>query len=180
MSSSEFDTVPNGAYNTIKPWKVNIPQQRLDDLTAVLRLTPLAPPIYENSQGDWHFESGVFDWRKHEAYINTFPHFKAQVHDETLSNTFDIHFVALLSSRKDAIPIVFLHGWPGSFLEFLPILETLRSRYKSASDDLPYHLTAAGLPGYAFSSARPTDMNFTTDDVARIFDRLVLSPTTSA
>lgn len=195
MSSSGFDTLPTGASNTIKPWKVDITQQRLDDLTALLRLTPLAPPTYENSyplsgeqddrhfgvRRDWlsaakqHWESGGFDWRQHEAYINTFPHFKAQVHDETLSSTFDIHFVALFSPRKDAIPIVFLHGWPGSFLEFLPILEKLRSRYNSVPEDLLYHLIVPSLPGYAFSSAPPTDKNFTTDDAARIFNRLLSS-----
>lgn len=189
MSSSGFDTLPSSASSAIKAWKVNIPQESLDELNFLLKRTPLAPPTYENSlpeaedrrlgvRRDWllaakkHWESGGFDWRKKEQYINSFPHFKAQIHDDTLSSSFEIHFVALLSKRSDAIPIVFLHGWPGSFLEFLPMLEMLRSRYKTA-DELPYHLIVPSLPGYTFSSAPPLDRNFTLDDAARIVDRLV-------
>lgn len=191
MSFSGFDTIPDGGSNAIKPWKVSVPQQRLDDLIALLERTPLAPPTYENSlpgkqdrhlgvRRDWlsaakkHWETGGFDWREKEEYINSFPHFKAQVHDDSLDSDFEIHFVALFSKRKDAIPIMFLHGWPGSFLEFLPILEMLRSRYHAA-DDLPYHLIVPSLPGYAFSSAPPLDKNFDTDDAARIFDGLLSS-----
>ncbi|KAK5064705.1 hypothetical protein LTR84_000539 [Exophiala bonariae] len=190
MSSGGFETLPNGASSTIKPWRVDIPQESLDELNVLLKRTPLAPPTYENSlpdaedrhlgvRRDWltaakkHWEDGGFDWRKKEEYINTFPHFKAQIHDDALSSDFDIHFVALFSKRSDAIPIVFVHGWPGSFLEFLPMLELLRSRYKTA-DELPYHLIVPSLPGYTFSSAPPLDKNFTIDDAARLFDRLIV------
>lgn len=196
MSSSGFDTLPAGASNAIKPWKVNIPQESLDELKYLLKRSRLAPPTYENSlpegqdrrlgvRHDWlsaakkHWEDGGgggggggFDWREKEEYINTFPHFKAQIHDDSLDHDFEVHFVGMFSKRENAIPIVLIHGWPGSFVEFLPMLELLRSRYGTA-DDLPYHLIVPSLPGYTFSSAPPLNKNFTVDDAARIFDRLV-------
>ncbi|EXJ64094.1 hypothetical protein A1O7_00430 [Cladophialophora yegresii CBS 114405] len=183
MSLGGFNALPNGVSNAITPWKVNIPQQDLDTLATLVKIAPLAPPTFENSlpgqnrrlglprdwlraaKGYWETE---FDWRKHEEHLNTFPHFKASIKD-TLGN-FDVHFVALFSKRKDAIPILFLHGWPGSFLEFLPLLHILRSKY--SAEDLPYHLVVPSLPGYTFSSAPPLDQDFRADDAARIFDTL--------
>jgi microsomal epoxide hydrolase len=80
--------------------------------------------------------------------------------------------VALYSENVDAIPVVLLHGWPGSFLEFLPILDLLRSSYTPAT--LPYHVIVPSLPGYTFSSPPPADCDFRIEDVARIFDKLVV------
>ena len=83
-----------------------------------------------------------------------------------------LHFVALFSERKDAIPILLLHGWPGSFLEFLPILSIIKSRYTSST--LPYHLIIPSLPGYAFSQTPPLDHDFQIQDIARFMNQLML------
>jgi microsomal epoxide hydrolase len=183
MSLGGFNVLPNGVSDAITPWKVDIPQQDLGTLATLLKIAPLAPPTFENSlpernrrlglPRDWlsaakQYWETEFDWRKHEEHMNSFPHFKASIKD-TLGN-FDVHFVALFSKREDALPILFLHGWPGSFLEFLPLLHILRSKY--TAEDLPYHLVVPSLPGYAFSSAPPLDQDFRADDAARIFDTL--------
>ncbi|KAH8887998.1 alpha/beta-hydrolase [Thozetella sp. PMI_491] len=185
MGFNGFDILPRGASEAIRPWKVNIPQQDLDKLVTLLKVTPLAPPTFENSlpgqdrhmgvRRDWllaakHYWEADFDWRKHEKHINSFPHFKAPIHDS--SGVFDIHLVALFSKRSDAIPILLLHGWPGCFAEFLSILEIIRTRY--TAETLPYHLVVPSLPGYAFSSPPPLDRDIDSDDAARIFDALAV------
>jgi microsomal epoxide hydrolase len=94
--------------------------------------------------------------REVEANINSFPSFTLPVQHD--GRAYSIHFVALFSERKDAVPILALHGWPGSFLEFLPILRLLKEKYTSAT--LPYHIVVPSLPGYGFSYAPPIDRDF--------------------
>jgi microsomal epoxide hydrolase len=105
-----------------------------------------------------------------EAEINSFPNYHLPItHD---GSSFDIHFVALFSERKDAVPILMLHGWPGSFLEFLPILRLLTNKYTPSS--LPYHIVVPSLPGYAYSSPPPLDADFRLEDVSQILDELMV------
>ena len=73
-----------------------------------------------------------FDWRAQERELNQFPQFREN----------DIHFIHLQSARRDAVPLLLLHGWPGSFVEFRHVIPLLR-------DD--FHLVIPSLPGYAFS-----------------------------
>ncbi|CAK7236593.1 hypothetical protein SBRCBS47491_009690 [Sporothrix bragantina] len=185
MSFAGFGRLPAGASAAIKPWSVNIPQLTLDNLITLLKASPLPPPTYENSLPDQQRTLGVrhdwitatkeywqtdFDWRAQEAYINSFPHFKAHIDDNELG-PFDIHLVGIFSQRPDALPILCLHGWPGCFVEFLPILEMLRTKYTSAT--LPYHVIVPSLPGYAFSSPPPVDRNINSDGAARILNELM-------
>jgi microsomal epoxide hydrolase len=85
---------------------------------------------------------------------------------------FHVHFVSMLSKSKNAIPLLLLHGWPGSFLEFLPLLDKLRQKY--GPDELPYHIVVPSLPGYAFSSRPPLDKDLGIEDVARLMNQLML------
>ena len=109
--------------------------------------------------------------RKHEDDINSFPHFWANV--PAFDSTIGIHFVALFSQKPDAVPLLLLHGWPGSFLEFLGILRILRERYPDPKT-LPYHVIVPSLPGYALSDAPPLNRDFDFEDIARIFDHLLV------
>jgi microsomal epoxide hydrolase len=109
--------------------------------------------------------------RKHEVEINSLPHYTAPVKDDN-GKLFSIHFLALYSERRDATPLVLLHGWPGSFLEFIPILKILSRRY--TPETLPYHVIVPSLPGYTFSSPPPLDQDFSIEDVARIINKLVV------
>ncbi|KAH0041822.1 alpha/beta-hydrolase, partial [Aureobasidium melanogenum] len=170
----------------ITPFTVHIADDDLQHLDALLRMTPMAQPTYETSlpggdrsfgmrqdwlkQAVWEWKN-TFDWRKHEAYMNTFNHFHTNIEDDL--GDFHIHYVAMYSKRPDAVPLLLLHGWPGSFLEFLPMLDKLRNKYNP--DDLPYHLVVPSLPGYAFSSPPPLDRDFVIEDVARLMNRLMLN-----
>jgi microsomal epoxide hydrolase len=86
---------------------------------------------------------------------------------------FNVHFTALFSSKPDAIPIAFFHGWPGSFLEFLPLMDHLRSKY--TPETLPYHIIAPSLPGFGLSSDPPLDRDWKTADTSRIMHKLLVA-----
>ncbi|KAJ5614431.1 hypothetical protein N7528_008085 [Penicillium herquei] len=176
--SLPFSTLPPTAKIIPTPFTVSIPKQQLDDLETLIRLSKLAPHTYENSQLDSKY--GVttdwlvtmrdlwlrsYKWKASENRINSFPQWTTEIEGIT------IHFLGLFSERKDAIPILLIHGWPGSFLEFLSILELFRNEYTPST--LPYHLIVPSLPGYTFSSGPPLDRNFGTQDIARVLDQLM-------
>jgi len=131
----------------------------------------------------------VSERRTTEDRINSFPNFKSSIKDDD-GDTYDIHFVALFSQKKTAVPIVLLHGWPGepflhlcvltehpdscigSFLEFLGVLDLLKAKYTSAN--LPYHVIVPSLPGYAFSSGPSRKRDWVCEDMARIMNKLMV------
>ncbi|CAI7577403.1 unnamed protein product [Penicillium glandicola] len=176
--SLPFSTPLSTSTAFLTPFKVAITEDKLVELETLIKLAKLAPPTYENSQTDRRY--GVttdwlvtmrdqwlrtYHWKSSEDRINSFPQYTAEVEGLT------IHFVGLFSERKDAVPLLLVHGWPGSFLEFLPILQKFREEY--TPETLPYHLIVPSLPGYAFSSGPPLDRNFRTDDIARVLDQLM-------
>jgi pimeloyl-ACP methyl ester carboxylesterase len=79
--------------------------------------------------------------------------------------------VALFSQKPDAIPIVLIHGWPGSILEFLGILALLCQKYTPST--LPYHVIIPSLPGFGFSSKPALDKNSGAKDTALIINELM-------
>lgn len=166
--------------SSAKPFTLNIPDQDISDWRQLLKLSKLAPETWEGSQGDgrygvthkWLRETkdywlNTYSWRDEEKRINSFPNYRMQV------NGVDLHFVALFSEKKDAVPIQFLHGWPGSFIEFLPMLDRIRKQYPSASD-LPYHIIVPSLPGYPLS-LRPTDREFTMEESSAVLNQLMVN-----
>jgi microsomal epoxide hydrolase len=110
--------------------------------------------------------------RKEEEHINSFPNFTTDVKDDD-GTVFHVHFTALFSSNPDAIPIAFFHGWPGSFLEFLPLMDLLRSKH--TPETLPYHIIAPSLLGFGLSGDPPLDRDWKTADTARIMHKLLLT-----
>ena len=179
-----FDVVPQAASLRVNKFEAAVPENELNDFKQLLRLSKLAPETYENLQEDrrfgvtrkWmsdakqHWEY-VFDWRKTEAHINSFPNYTTPINDDD-GEQFSMHFVALFSHKADAIPLVFLHGWPGSFLEFLGILDILRKKYKP--ENLPFSVIVPSLPGYGYSSGPPLTKNFEMQDMARIINKLMV------
>lgn len=132
---------------------------------------------------DWLIEasrrwsSEEFDWRKREAAINTVPQFKIDIIDKFESEgdgkTYGIHFAALFSKKKDAVPILFLHGWPGSFYEFFPIMQNVKAEYADKPAELPYHIIAPSLTGFGFSDPPPKDRDFRIVDQARLLMKMM-------
>ncbi|KAH7036046.1 epoxide hydrolase [Microdochium trichocladiopsis] len=159
--SKKFSTVPREARRVPEAFTLHVPDQELDDFRTLLKLSRIGPETYYNRQEDGQF--GVSrkwlieakdawlqsDWRGLEDRVNAFPNFKAQVNTPE-GHTVEIHFIALFSDRADAKPVICMHGWPGSFLEFLPILGLLVAKY--TPDTLPYHVVVPSLPGYGLSS----------------------------
>lgn len=87
-----------------------------------------------------------FDWRAQEARINGFDNVRTEI------DGLDIHFVHRRSDRADAVPLLLLHGWPSSFLEFLEVIEPLAA---PEGDPPAFHVIVPSLPGYGFSTTRP-------------------------
>lgn len=165
--------------SSAKPFTLNIPDQDIQDWHQLLKLSKLAPETWEGSQEDgrygvtrkWLSETrdywlNTYSWRDEEKRINSFPNYRMQI------DGVDLHFVALFSEKKDAVPIQFLHGWPGSFIEFLPMLEVIRKQY--SAKDLPYHIIVPSLPGYPLS-ARPTSKEWSLEDSSRVLNQLMLN-----
>ncbi|CVK98882.1 related to epoxide hydrolase [Fusarium mangiferae] len=173
--SANYSTVPAAAVKQPKPFIVHHTDEQLRDFKTAIESAKLGPTTYENLQQDrkygvtslWLREAVAawkeFDWRKVEGQVNRFPNFTAEVEDNGVSYT--IHFMALFSNRDDAIPVLALHGWPGSFLEFLPIFSRLSAKH--STQELPYHIIGgdvgskiARVLGGTFPRAKAIHLNF--------------------
>jgi pimeloyl-ACP methyl ester carboxylesterase len=140
----------------IKPFSINIPQAALDDLCERLARTnwPEQLPGVEWSRGvpvsylkelTDYWRSG-YDWRAQEARLNKFPQFITEIDGQT------IHFLHVRSPEPNAIPLLILHGYPSSFVEFMNIIGPLadpRSHGGNPTD--AFHVIVPSLPGYGFS-----------------------------
>ncbi|KAJ6527784.1 Alpha/Beta hydrolase protein [Mycena capillaripes] len=183
---TSYDTVPKGAKAQPAKYTVSVPEEKLQQMKQLISLSPIGPETWENLQESRdHNDFGIsrkwlenaktewekYDWRASQAHINSFPNFTLPVTDDD-GRTYTIHFAALFSTNPSAIPIAFFHGWPGSFLEFLPILSLLKKKYPS-HDKLPYHIIVPSLPGFAFSDSPPKDKDWTVNDSARLMHKLL-------
>ncbi|KAK5080421.1 hypothetical protein LTR70_008853 [Exophiala xenobiotica] len=175
-----YDSIPSKATLRPETFTAHVSDQELDDFKQLLKLSKLGPKTYENQNNnderylgikrEWladaksHWET-KYDWRRTENRINSFPNFTVKIED------INVHFVALFSKKSDAVPLTLLHGWPGSFLEFLGVCDVLKEKY--SEDDLPVHIIVPSLPGYGYSSGPPLDRDYTVSDMARIIDQLM-------
>jgi pimeloyl-ACP methyl ester carboxylesterase len=130
----------------ITPFRIAVPQADLDDLADRLARTRW-PNEVDDAGWDYGFPLARlrelaeywrtgYDWRAHEAKLNQLPHFTTEIDGQ------NVHFVHVRSANPDALALVLTHGWPGSFLEFLDVIEPL-------SRD--FHLVIPSIPGYGFS-----------------------------
>jgi pimeloyl-ACP methyl ester carboxylesterase len=145
---------------SIQPYKISVPDskiQRLKDKLAVYDLPDEVPDVEPWTRGPpladikrladhW---ANTFDWRKAEAKLNNaLPQFMTKV-DVDDFGTHDIHFIHQQSSVKNAIPLLFVHGWPGSFIEVVKILPLL---VEGGKDYPAFHVVAPSLVNFGFSS----------------------------
>jgi pimeloyl-ACP methyl ester carboxylesterase len=146
--------------STIRPFTVEIPEADLRELRARIAATrwPEKETVEDDSQGVplammqdlaryWLTE---YDWRKCEARLNSLPQFITEI------DGLDIYFVHMRSKHEDALPIVVCHGWPGSVIEQLKLIEPLTdptAHGASASD--AFHVVIPCMPGYGLSG-KPT------------------------
>ncbi|GAB1208679.1 hypothetical protein APSETT445_007430 [Aspergillus pseudonomiae] len=165
------------------PLKASIPVERIHfefsqnkvyQMHESLRYTRTSDPDgYDNEQRHWIAlaSEGLSEINGPclENEVNRHPQFNASVTVD--GHTSNVHFMALFSQQPDAIPIVFLHGWPGSFLDFTELLDLVRQKY--SSEDCPFHLIVPSLPGYAYSAGSPMSRHADMVAVARTIDALL-------
>ena len=161
----------------IRPFHVDIPDEALDDLRRRIAATqwPERETVTDQSQGvplamiqqlarHWMTD---YDWRTCEARLNALPQFITEL------DGLDIHFLHVRSRHDDALPLIVNHGWPGSIIEQLKIIEPLTdptAHGASATD--AFHVVIPSMPGYGFS-AKPTSTGWGPERMARAWAELM-------
>jgi pimeloyl-ACP methyl ester carboxylesterase len=162
-SQTVTDVAPpaGGDKTAIRPLRIHAPESQLIDLRRRIKATrwPDRETVADDSQGvplamiqelarHW---STDYDWRKVEAKLNALPNFVTEI------DGVDIHFIHVRSKHDNAMPLVVTHGWPGSVIEQLKIIDPLvnPSAYGASALDA-FHLVIPSLPGYGFSG-KPTE-----------------------
>lgn len=107
-----------------------------------------------------------YDWRKHESRINRFSHYLAGI------DGIDLHFIHEKGNGPAPLPLIISHGWPGSVIEFLDVIEPLAhpQRFGGSADDA-FHVIAPSLPGFGFSGHPPRP--YGPRKMAGLFDKLM-------
>src|SRR6266550_3846988 len=165
--SSVFATSPVD----IRPFRIDTPRAQLDDLRQRIHATrwPDRETVTDASQGVQlatmqklaHYWKTDYDWRKVEARLNGLPQFITEI-DEL-----NIHFIHVRSKHENALPLIVTHGWPGSIVEQLKIIEPLTNPTAHggrASD--AFHLVIPSMPGYGYSG-KPTTTGWDVSHIAR-------------
>ena len=166
---AELDT--GAEDSTIRPFTVDVPEEELDDLRARIAATrwPEKETVDDQSQGVQlatmqalaRYWATEYDWRKCEAKLNAVPHFITEI------DGLDIHFIHVRSKHEDALPLIVTHGWPGSVIEQLKIIEPLTNptaHGASAAD--AFHVVIPSMPGYGFSG-KPTTTGWGPERIAQ-------------
>ena len=162
---------------SIRPFSYRASQAELDDLrrrVAASRL-PEKETVSDFSQGVplatvqklARYWAEEYDWRKVEARLNALPNFITEI------DGLDIHFIHARSKHENALPLIVTHGWPGSVVEQLKIIEPLTNPTAhggTAAD--AFHVVIPSLPGYGFSG-KPTASGWGPEHVAQAWDVLM-------
>lgn len=146
---------------SIVPFEIHVPEPTLERLKQKLALTDFpnenpcdagsswdqGPPVAEIKRlaGLWQTS---YDWRKVETHLNTLPQYLAPVEVDGFG-VYQIHHIHQRSTRPDAIPLLFLHGWPGSFFEVTKMLDDL---VQGEASSPAFHVIAPSLIDFGFSS----------------------------
>jgi pimeloyl-ACP methyl ester carboxylesterase len=155
----------------IRPFKVDVPEEALDDLRRRLAATrwPEKETVGDEMQGVQlatiqalaRYWADEYDMRRFEARLNAFPQFITEI------DGLDIHFIHVESPHENALPLIITHGWPGSVIEMLNVIAPLT---EDAED--PFDLVVPSMPGYGFS-ARPDATGWDPVHIARAWIALM-------
>ena len=161
----------------LRPFHVDVPHEALEDLRRRIAATnwPEKETVADQSQGVplamiqklaryWATE---YDWRKCEATLNALPQFVTEI------DGLDIHFIHVRSEHEDALPLIVNHGWPGSIIEQLKIIDRLTdptAHGGSASD--AFHVVIPSMPGCGFSG-KPTSTGWGPERMGRAWAQLM-------
>jgi pimeloyl-ACP methyl ester carboxylesterase len=161
----------------IRPFHVNVPEAELTELRRRIKATkwPDKETVSDATQGVQlaavqaiaAYWGSAYDWRKVEARLNAWPQFVTEI------DGLDIHFIHVRSKHDNALPLIVTHGWPGSIIEQMKIIDPLTNPTAhggSASD--AFHLVIPSIPGYGYS-AKPTAPGWDAPHIARTWGVLM-------
>ncbi|XP_072247346.1 epoxide hydrolase 1 [Leuresthes tenuis] len=166
---------PQSEDDKIYPFTVQTSDKEIEDLHERIDRTRYSEPL-EDSGFQYGFNStylkkvvsywrNEFDWKKQVAVLNKYPHFKTKIEG------LDVHFIHIRppsNGNQRVLPLMLVHGWPGSFYEFYRILPLLTQNH----DSVAFEVIIPSLPGYGFSEA-PHKKGFNSLAAARIFLKLM-------
>jgi microsomal epoxide hydrolase len=145
----------------VERFRIHVPDAQIDDLRRRLAATRW-PDQIEGAGWDYGSELGYvrelcehwrskYDWRSAEALLNRFEHLRTTIDGQS------IHFLHAPSRHANALPLLISHGWPGSVVEFLDVIEPLRDpeAHGGRAEDA-FHVVCPSLPGYGFSEPTRT------------------------
>ena len=181
VSKGKVDTITRPQTSTpdmnIRPFQVNVPEEQLADLRRRIAATrwPERETVADDSQGVrletiqelaryWMTD---YDWRQCEAKLNALPQFLTEV------DGLDIHFIHVRSKHENALPLIVTHGWPGSIIEQLKIIDPLTNptaHGAKASD--AFDVVIPSVPGHGFS-AKPASTGWDPLRIARAWNELM-------
>lgn len=161
----------------VRPFRVDVPEEELTELRRRINATrwPEQETVTDATQGVQlatiqklaRYWATDYDWRKVEARLKALPQFITEI------DGLDIHFIHVRSKHEDAMPLIVTHGWPGSIIEQLKIIEPLTdptAHGGEASD--AFHLVIPSMPGYGFSG-KPTATGWDHKRIARAWPVLM-------
>jgi pimeloyl-ACP methyl ester carboxylesterase len=165
------DTASTNADPAVRPFHVDIAEEAVVDLRRRIAAwrPPEREPVDDQSQGVQlatlqnlaNYWATEYDWRRCEAKLNALPQFTTEI------DGLDIQFIHVRSAEPNALPLIVTHGWPGSIIEQLKIIEPLTdpaAHGGSASD--AFDVVIPSLPGYGFSG-KPAATGWDTERIAR-------------
>jgi len=168
---AEVAQSPGGDKTAIRPLRVHAPESQLIDLKRRINATrwPERETVPDASQGVQlatmqelaRYWAADYDWRKVEARLNALPQFVTEI------DGLDIHFIHVRSKHENALPMIITHGWPGSIIEQLKIIDPLTNptAHGNAASDA-FDVVIPSLPGYGFSG-KPTATGWDPARIAR-------------
>jgi pimeloyl-ACP methyl ester carboxylesterase len=166
-----------GQSDAIRPFRVNVPQEALVELRRRITATqwPEKETVADQSQGLplatmqklARYWATDYDWRKCEARLNALPQFITEI------DGLDIHFIHVRSKHPNALPLIVTHGWPGSVIEQLKIIDPLTNptAHGGRAED-SFDVVIPSMPGYGFSG-KPTSTGWGVERMARAWDVLM-------
>ncbi len=179
MSATVITSEPAVAADdqVIRAFTVNVPHHAIDELRRRLAATnwPEKETVPDHSQGVplamiqklAHYWATDYDWRKVEERLNALPQFITEI------DGLDIHFIHVRSQHEDALPLIVNHGWPGSIIEQLKIIEPLTDpTAHGGSPADAFHVVIPSMPGYGFSG-KPTSPGWGPERMGRAWAELM-------
>ncbi|MDQ3856700.1 MAG: epoxide hydrolase 1, partial [Chloroflexota bacterium] len=172
-----LDSVPYVDTPAVRPFRIDVPEEALAELRRRLAKTqwPEKETVPDSSQGVQlatmqelaRYWATDYDWRKVEARLNALPQFITEI------DGLDIHFIHVRSRHEEALPLIVNHGWPGSIIEQLKIIDPLTnptSRGGAAVD--AFDVVVPSMPGYGFSG-KPTTTGWGPERMGRAWAELM-------